>query len=171
VLDSSPAKSTDIKELTLSISSDVIQDKDKEKVKTNKLAKSPIEKELPISILPNEIQNNEKLSANKAAISAEEIISGDATDDKTTTVDNRNISKKEGKKVTIDQNITSKHKSEKENRTVLMNEARTYKPYIQPSKPERVMATFGQGNIQPVVPNNLLKTFNARAPLAEVCSF
>jgi hypothetical protein len=167
-VDISPAKTPDIKEVTLLISSNVIQDEDKENVKTDKLAISPVEKEFPLSILPVVIQNKEKLQTNNIAISAEEYLIVDATDDHIINSDEKNINKKEVKKVTMDQNITSKHNSETDEDRAVSKKA--YKPYTQPSKPQRIMATFGQGNTHPVVPSNLLKTFNARAPLAEVYS-
>jgi hypothetical protein len=47
-------------------------------------------------------------------------------------------------------------------------QTREYRPYVPLPKPSKIMASFGVGNTQPTVPPNLLKTFNARAPLAEV---
>lgn len=43
-----------------------------------------------------------------------------------------------------------------------------YVPFVIPQKPGKMMAAFGNGNTNPVVPENLFKTFNARAPLAHV---
>lgn len=43
-----------------------------------------------------------------------------------------------------------------------------YHPYLPAQKPSPIMASFGVGNVKPTKPSNLLKTFNARAPLGEV---
>lgn len=73
-------------------------------------------------------------------------------------------------KETFSQETTDKRQKTAEHvRDVnLTKKPRGFTPFPIPGKPKPIMASYGFGNTRPVVPENLLKTFNARAPLSEV---